>query len=115
MSLPDLNVERLRDITGGDPELNAELVRIVLEDAEAAIAGLGPALHASDAEGGRGLAHRLKGAAANGGAERLAEAALRLEHAFDQGDANSASAAFDDVLAVFATLREVAASLEVAR
>jgi hypothetical protein len=114
MSLADLNVERLHDITGGDRAMNADVVRVVLEDAEEAIGGLVPALRVRDAVIGCTLAHRLKGASANVGAERLADAALRLERAFQQDDWAEATRAFNDVLASFATLRDAAASLEAA-
>jgi HPt (histidine-containing phosphotransfer) domain-containing protein len=114
MSLMDLNMSRLHDITGGDRELNGEVIRLVLEDAETAIGELVPALRVRNAAVGGTLAHQLKGASANVGAERLADAALRLERALDDDDWTTASRSFDEVLAALATLRDVAASLEAA-
>lgn len=111
MSLIDLNTARLDDITGGDPQLNGDLVRIVLEDAQTAIGRLLSSLDERDAGKGSAHAHQLKGLCANVGAERLADAALRLERSIDEGDWVAAGRLFDEVLAALAVLRHVAASL----
>ena len=111
MSLLDLNVSRLDAITGGEPALNRDLVTVVLEDAETAIGRLVSSLGERDAVKGSAHAHQLKGLCANVGAERLADAALRLERAIDTGDWTVAGQLFDEILSALATLRGVAGSL----
>lgn len=111
MSLQDLDTSRLDDITGGVPELNGDLVRIVLEDAETAIGRLASSLAERDASGGAAHAHQLKGLCANVGAERLADAARRIEPVIAGGDWAVAAVLFDEVLEALATLRSVTASL----
>lgn len=111
MHLPDLNYARLDDITGGDPAMNGELVRIVVEDAASAIDALALALDARDADAAASRAHQLKGMCANVGAERLSEAALRVERAVGAGEWSAALALSDDVAAAFATLQTAADDL----
>jgi HPt (histidine-containing phosphotransfer) domain-containing protein len=111
MNLVDLNTSRLDEITGGDAEMNGELVRIVLEDAETAIDSLASALDAGDAANGAARAHQLKGLCANVGAERLAHAALRVERSIGAGDWTTAHALSQEITAAFAALRVVAESI----
>ena len=112
MELADLNTSRLNDITGGDAQMNGELVRVVLEDAETAIRELASALDERDAAVGAAYAHQIKGMCANVGAERLADLALHLERSIADGDWAAASALSDEVRAAFATLQDVVASLQ---
>jgi HPt (histidine-containing phosphotransfer) domain-containing protein len=111
VSFVDLNTSRLDDITGGDPQMNGELVRIVLEDAESAIGRLVSSLDERDAALGAAHAHQLKGLCANVGADRLADAALRLERSISDGDWAATGPLFDEALAALAALRGVVASL----
>ena len=111
MQFADLNTSRLNDITGGDPEMNGEIVRMALDDAATAMDRLRSALEERDAASGKALAHQLKGICANVGAERLADAAKRLEHSLGDQDWNAASQLVAEASGAFATLARVTESL----
>ena len=76
----------LLDLLGGDREAVAEILAEYDADAPRQLAELREAVAAGDAERVRRLAHTLKGASANVGAEALRGAALRLEQAAAAGD-----------------------------
>lgn len=75
------NFERLKEISMGDDEFAAELVRVFLDDAVLQIDTLGAAVEQADWRAALDAAHRLKGAAGNVGAEILADACRRIESA----------------------------------
>jgi HPt (histidine-containing phosphotransfer) domain-containing protein len=87
--------ERLTEVIGGSPEANTvlgrELARIFLEDAERRVAELSRG-DLAEPRRTRQLAHALKGAASNFGAERLAFLAERAEAASELGGAKLAAA-----------------------
>jgi HPt (histidine-containing phosphotransfer) domain-containing protein len=66
-------------------ELFGELVSVFGSDGRERVAGLRTALTRDDSAGAARLAHAIKGAAANTGTARLAEAARRVEDALDGG------------------------------
>ena len=71
----------LHELTGGDPEVAAEVLQDFVEACRADMAALDEALAAGDAEAVRRLAHRVKGAARVVGARRVAQVAQHLETA----------------------------------
>ena len=75
------NFERLDAISMGDQEFADELVRVFLDDAGDQIERLRLAVESADAHSVAQIAHRLKGAAGNVGAETMAEACRMLERA----------------------------------
>lgn len=77
---------RLDELADEDPEFLQELVEIFLEDAEAHVSALAQADAGDDVAEIARIAHMLKGASANIGANGLAEAARRLEAAGRDGD-----------------------------
>lgn len=64
---------------GGDRSLLMELVEIFLEDAPELLAGIAEAVKGRNAEEYSGLAHRLRGLAANFSAHQCLNAAWELE------------------------------------
>lgn len=79
------NFERLRDITMGDDEFAGELVRVFLDDSAAQLERLRVAVERADCGEAAEVAHRLKGAGGNVGAEVLAEVCRVLEASSRQG------------------------------
>ncbi len=71
-----LDSAHLRGFTGGDSDLEAQVLEIFRDSAPAYLA----ALEAADEADWQGAAHKLKGAARGIGAWRLAVAAERTEH-----------------------------------
>jgi HPt (histidine-containing phosphotransfer) domain-containing protein len=64
---------------GGDEEIFDELLELLLEDAPTQVAQITDAVGRGDAERVACLAHNLKGGAASMGADRVRDAAYRLE------------------------------------
>ena len=88
---PAFDPSVLAGLLGDDPEAVAEIVGEYVADAPRQLVRLREALAAGDTDQVRRLAHTLKGASANIGAEGARAAALALEQAaagsFDQGGA----------------------------
>jgi HPt (histidine-containing phosphotransfer) domain-containing protein len=82
-----LNVARLAESAGGDPDLMRELVELYLEDSEARIPQLLEAAHQGALEQAGNEAHGLKGASASMGCEEAAAAFKRVEELGRSGDA----------------------------
>ena len=74
-----INVERLRDTIGDDPEFIFELYGIYVDDARNRLANLDSALVAANPKRIQDAAHALKGSSGNVGAERMSELAAELE------------------------------------
>ena len=79
----------------GDESLVREVVSMFLEDAPRQMDELTRALQAGNATDSRRLAHSVKGAAGNVGAQVVQMAALRLEHAAETDDMKEALAVRD--------------------
>jgi signal transduction histidine kinase/DNA-binding response OmpR family regulator len=75
------NRERFRECMMGDPELEKAVVAAFLEELPGLLQGLKQKIAAGDHEGVCREAHKLKGVAANVGAELLAGCAAELQHA----------------------------------
>lgn len=79
--LPDVDLARLAEITGGDRVLRRGLVDTFIQSGQRALADIGSGLPKNDRERVCRAAHTLKGAAANMGAASLQRAAAALEAA----------------------------------
>jgi HPt (histidine-containing phosphotransfer) domain-containing protein len=91
----------------GDESLVREVLSMFLEDTPRQMESLTHALQVGDAADVRRLAHTVKGAAGNVGAQVVQAAALRLEHASESGDmeeAGAARGALEQALLVFSCL-----------
>jgi two-component system sensor histidine kinase/response regulator len=78
---PEVDMSALREITGGDPDFERELVETFVSSGDQCLAEILTAYRASDFETIGKRAHALKGASANIHASGLAAAASSLESA----------------------------------
>jgi HPt (histidine-containing phosphotransfer) domain-containing protein len=72
-------LDRLLEMTGGDPEFLAELIDTFVEDGSAQLEALRAAIEAEDSDAAVRPAHSLKSNSASMGADRLAELCRALE------------------------------------
>ncbi len=79
--LPEVDMNALREITGGDPDFERELVETFISSGDQCLAQIIAAYRAGDLETIGKRAHALKGASANIHASGLAAAASSLENA----------------------------------
>ena len=91
----------------GDGELAREVCGAFLRDMPVQIAGLAEAMARGDAKRTELLAHGIKGAAANMGAEALREAAFRIEKIAAGGSLQALSGPVDELERRFSHLRDV--------
>lgn len=85
-----------------DEDLARELMPACVQDNRARLESLHEAVEARDAGGVKSYAHAIKGSAANLGAERLSQAARRLEHMATVQDLSSAEECLEEIQAEFA-------------
>ena len=78
---PQVDMNALRDLTGGDTEFERELVETFVSSGDQCLADIASALHIRDFDTIGKRAHALKGASANIHAQALAAAASTLENA----------------------------------
>jgi two-component system sensor histidine kinase/response regulator len=78
---PPVDMNALRDLTGGDTEFERELVETFVSSGDQCLADIASALHIRDFDTIGKRAHALKGASANIHAQALAAAASTLENA----------------------------------
>jgi CheY-like chemotaxis protein/anti-sigma regulatory factor (Ser/Thr protein kinase) len=78
---PPVDMNALRELTGGDIEFERELVDTFVSSGDRCLADIASALHTRDFDTIGKRAHALKGASANIHAQALAAAASTLEHA----------------------------------
>lgn len=102
-------LDRLLDMTGGDPEFLDELVVTYLEDAGAQLAAMLVAAEAGSVEAMVRPAHSLKGNSESVGAGRLAEQCRQLEL---DGRSGTIDDAVERVRAAEAEFQRVQAELE---
>jgi HPt (histidine-containing phosphotransfer) domain-containing protein len=106
-----LNLDQLRDVTLGDPELMREIVATLVEDTSTQLAQLQNAVAKSDARECVRLAHYSKGACANIGADSLANLLQGVEHAAAKGEFDRCRSSLSALAAELQQLREQAATL----
>ncbi len=76
---PPIDLEHLQMFTDGDPDQERELIDLFMDQADENILMLQQSLDGSDNEAWKSAAHRLKGASANFGANRLCDIASEGE------------------------------------
>jgi HPt (histidine-containing phosphotransfer) domain-containing protein len=103
---PPVDLTRLLRTTGGDLQVELELLRIFVEQTEEKLSSVGAALAANDFAQIREDAHSIKGASANVGADRLRELAASLEGRMKNGEHARAEALVAEVAEEFAAVRE---------
>ncbi len=81
-----INTDWLSRISGGDRAFEQELIETFLQDSVHQRAALSGAVESSSWQSLAALAHRMKGASGNLGAERIQQAAIALEMAAKQQD-----------------------------
>lgn len=67
-------------VTGGDRQFQRELLQVFVQDCQDQLPRLRQAVAAGNTEDLRKVAHRLKGASSNVGANAFCQAARELEH-----------------------------------
>jgi two-component system, sensor histidine kinase and response regulator len=100
---PPIDLARLNEITGGDPEFARELVDTFVASGEAQLREIQAAIEDADLEGLARAAHKLKGACANVHAEEMRLLVSRLE-------AESSSASHTELVQCAASLQQAFAS-----
>jgi CheY-like chemotaxis protein len=98
---PDLDLERLQLVTGGESALEEELLGIFLESTRETLEDMRTALEAGDARLLRAHAHVLKGSSRTIGAIALGEMAFELERLGSSSDLASAYGALLSADAAF--------------
>ena len=101
-------LQRLLEMTGGDPEFLDELVSTYLADVGVQLAAMLAAAETGSAEAMVRPAHSLKGNSASMGAERLAEMCRQLE---SDGRSGTVDRALERVLAAASEFELVKADL----
>jgi histidine phosphotransfer protein HptB len=106
-------LDRLLEMTGGDPEFLGELIDTFLEDGAVQLEALRLAVGAGDAAAAVRPAHSLKSNSASMGAERLADLARALEADARSGTVEdgaarvaAATAEFEEVRAALLAVRQ---------
>jgi HPt (histidine-containing phosphotransfer) domain-containing protein len=84
-----LNLEHLHQISDGSPEFEAELLQIFLEDSFAQLDALKQAIASHDHQQVEQLAHHIRGASANVGAQLVQVAAEQIETQARHGQIDS--------------------------
>ena len=74
-----VNLARLQDATGGEPDLMIEMIKLFLSESNRCVEEIEEAHRVRNAESLRETAHCLKGSSSNIGAARLQDAAAELE------------------------------------
>ena len=93
---PPVNLARLADTFGDDPEFLIEMYGLYIEDASGRLSTLDSALADDDSEKINSVAHALMGSSGNVGAERMSALAAELEQvdmARDRGQVQDLAAA----------------------
>lgn len=83
MTNPCVDLSDLRELTDGDPEIEAELFEEFISSSNELVEILKTSTQANNNESWRKAAHALKGIAGNLGAAQLSEYALQAQEAFE--------------------------------
>ncbi|MEO1400851.1 MAG: Hpt domain-containing protein [Cyanobacteria bacterium J06635_1] len=95
MTNPTFDWNQLAQLAGDDPEFEQELLGLFVTDIEDSLFRLVEAMDAQDAPTVEHLAHYIKGASANVGANALAEIAGQLEQHAQQSTLEQATPAIE--------------------
>ncbi|MFH1378518.1 MAG: Hpt domain-containing protein [Planctomycetota bacterium] len=77
--VPPVDMTRLMTLTAGFPEVLNEIIKIFIDDVESSVRAIETAIRNCDPNQVRKIAHSLKGASLNVGADTLAATAETLE------------------------------------
>ena len=100
-----VNPNRLDDITGGDTELEQELINLFLEDTPQRLAELEHSITTGDAITIQEAAHTLKGSCGNMGAVRMHHLAVDIEASARKGDLKDIQQPVQALAAAFTATR----------
>ena len=108
---PAFDLEQVLNNLGHDMELFREVATLFLEDSQQQLDALRAALQQNDAAQARLVAHSLKGAVSNFGAQEAYELARQLEEAARQGDLGRAKDLYEkltsSITVVYEAVRDV--------
>ena len=104
-------IDRLLDMTGGDPEFLRELITTYIEDGAAQLVAMRDAVAHADAEALVRPAHSLKSNSASMGADQLAMICRALETDARAGRLDGAAKRVADAEAEFADVRAALGSV----
>lgn len=104
--------EKALRMAGGEVDLLQELAETILEDVPEQLEKIRAALSTAEWDTLRGLAHYVKGGAANVGAERLRRVAEVVEASLHQGDTDTAAAVAPKIEEEVALLSETFAGVD---
>lgn len=96
---------RLRDATGDDPDLMSEMIRLFLRETERGVGEIYEAIQAQDANLLASSAHGVKGACANMGVPSMQEAAGDLEGMGKDGDLSAATSVYNSLMGYFSMVQ----------
>jgi two-component system sensor histidine kinase/response regulator len=104
---PDLPVDlrHLKDLTGGDKDFEREIIDLFLKDTSHHLIRLEAAIKEVDSSSIEALAHSIKGAAANVGAEKFRKLAQELELKGNACSLHDAAEDFDHLMSAFAEVK----------
>jgi PAS domain S-box-containing protein len=110
---PPVDIERLKEVAGGDQDFVQELIHLFREETLARKAGMEKALEEKDLATLRKEAHSAKGSAGNIGAANLQDIAAKLQHSAEEKNQDTCQAFFTEfvqeqarVLAFLDTLKQ---------
>jgi HPt (histidine-containing phosphotransfer) domain-containing protein len=101
-----VEIERIQDITMGDPAFEEELIKTFLTDTERRLQELEFALHEQNSHEVERLSHSIKGSSANAGARGLQEIAHRLEQMGADVEEGAALELLEDLKSEFDRVRD---------
>jgi HPt (histidine-containing phosphotransfer) domain-containing protein len=104
-------LDRLLEMTGGDPDFLGELIETFIEDGSAQLEALRVAIAAGNVADAVRPAHSLKSNSASMGAERLADLCRALEADARTGQVEDGAARVEAATAEFAEVRAALESL----
>lgn len=110
--VPVFDRDKALRMAGGEVDLLQELAETILEDVPEQLEKIQTALTQEDWDGLRGLAHYVKGGAANVGAERLRRVAEVVETASREGDTSTAASVARNIAGEVALLSETFAGVD---
>lgn len=99
--------DRIREVVGDDREILLELVALFFDDTQQRLRTLDVAVASGELGTTRNESHAIKGASGNFGAERLFEAAKKLEEASRGGDPSATRTLYAELRTCFAELKTV--------
>jgi signal transduction histidine kinase/DNA-binding NarL/FixJ family response regulator/HPt (histidine-containing phosphotransfer) domain-containing protein len=111
-TLPVIEQKRLQDVCGEDTDLVEDILSSFLSDVGAELESLRDSITHQDMEAIRKSAHKIKGAAANIGAERLSRVGLKMQLAVDKGTYQCRPEDIHPFVTEFEALKQAIAQIE---